>query len=351
MHRRYEKTKRVVIIVLVAGITGANYMLRRGQTDIAVFFQPLYFVPVILAAFWFGVRGAIATSASITVLYLPFAASYFRALEPYEFESILEVLVFNVVAVILGLFRDREQARLQQFLDAERLAGMGRAVSSVAHDMRLPLVAIGGFVRLVREKLLPDDPDREKLGIVIEETQRLECLIREMLDYSGGVRVHPAPEDVAPIVTESFAVVKEAASARRIRMLTRLQEALPQVCCDRGRIKQMLINLLANAIESSPEGGEVEVRVRHDKSGVILEVVDSGSGIPVPQRHRIFEPFFTTKSSGTGLGLPIVKKIVDAHDGTLQILDNPDRGLTFRIALPLGASYPAEAGQAEERAG
>ncbi len=345
LSRRYEKTNLAIIILLVAGISVANYTLRHNQIGFALIFQPLYFVPVILAAFWFGIRGAISTSAAITILYLPFATSYFRALTAFEIESVLEVLTLNIVAAMIGWLRDRERARQQQLVESERLAAIGRAVSSVAHDMKTPLVAIGGFARLARERFPADDPDREKLGIIIRETQRLEYLVCEMLDYSGSLRLSPAEENLARIIGESLAVVQEIAAGKGVQICGDIDHMLPQLVCDGMRIKQMLINLLTNAIDSSPEGGRVCVKARSANSEMILEVVDSGSGIPRAQRHLIFEPFFTTKSSGTGLGLPVVKKIVEAHLGALQIVENPDRGLTFRIALPMMSKSADEASQ------
>lgn len=97
----------------------------------------------------------------------------------------------------------------------------------------------------------------------------------------------------------------------------------------------MLINLLTNALDSSPQGMPVTVNAYRTETDLIVEVVDHGAGIPQKQRHLVFDPFFTTKVHGTGLGLPIVKKIVDAHQGMLEILDNADQGLTFRVVLPL----------------
>jgi signal transduction histidine kinase len=117
---------------------------------------------------------------------------------------------------------------------------------------------------------------------------------------------------------------------------------IPLLTCDGMRIRQMLINLLTNAIDSSPEDGLVTVQARFLGDGLVLDVVDCGAGIPRPQRPMVFDPFFTTKAHGTGLGLPIVRKIVEAHRGDLEILDNPDRGLTFRVLLPLFSGDDSE---------
>ena len=335
MHQQYDSVKRILLALLIVSITAANCVLRPGQVYVAFFLQALFFVPLLFSAFWYGFRGSILASVSIAILHLPFVIGRRQELTPDEIESLLEVMIYTMVAVALGFMRDRELERQRRLRDAERLAAMGRTVSSLAHDLKTPLVAIGGFARQVWKKLPEVDPDRERLSLVIRETQRLEHMVQDMLDFSGNLRLKRTEENIPQIAEESLAVVKEIAEEKKVQLRSRIDEPIPSLTCDGMRIKQMLINLLTNAIDSSPEGGLVTVQVRFHETGLVLEVIDSGAGIPRQQRHLVFDPFFTTKAHGTGLGLPIVKKIVEAHRGGLEILDNPDRGLTFRVLLPL----------------
>ncbi len=319
---------------MVGGISLATYVFHYSQVYYEYLLQALYFVPLIFSAFWFGLRGAVGTTALIFVLYSPFVLIHWRKFAPDELESLLEVVIYTFFAGVLGWLRDRDLAQQQRLRSAERLAATGKALSSLAHDMKTPLVAIGGFARLVLKKLPDEHPDRERLAIVIKETKRLEHMVSDMLDFSVDLRIEPASEEICCLVRESLLVVEEMASEKRIRLETRIEASLPPVTCDGMRIKQMLINLLTNAIDSSPEETSVTVNVHQNKSGLVVDVIDCGPGIPDGQRHQVFEPFFTTKAHGTGLGLQIVKKIVDAHQGKVEILDNPDRGLTFRVVLP-----------------
>jgi two-component system sensor histidine kinase HydH len=335
LHQQYDGVKKILLLLLITSITTGNCALKPGQVYIAFFLQALFFLPLLLSAFWYGFRGSILASAGIVILHLPFVIGRWRALTPDDIEGLLEVMIYIMVAVALGFMRDRELKRQRRLRDAERLAAMGRTVSSLAHDLKTPLVAIGGFARQVWIKLPEVDPDRERLSLVIRETQRLEHMVQDMLDYSGNLRLTRTEENIPQIAGESLAVVKEIAEEKRVQLQSRIDEPIPSLTCDGMRIKQMLINLLTNAIDSSPEGGLVTVQASFHGNGLVLDVVDSGSGIPRPQRHMVFDPFFTTKVHGTGLGLPIVKKIVEAHRGVLEILDNPDRGLTFRVRLPL----------------
>ena len=335
MHQPNDRIKKILLFLLIVSITAANCAFRPPQVYVAFFLQALFFMPLLLSAFWYGFHGSLLASLGIAILHLPFLISRWQELTPDDIESLLEIMIYIMVAVALGFMRDRELERQRRLRDAERLAAMGRTVSSLAHDLKTPLVAIGGFARQVWKKLPEVDPDRERLSLVIRETQRLEHMVQDMLDFSGNLRLTLMEENIPQIAQESLAVVKEIAKEKQVQLQSRIDEPIPSLTCDGMRIKQMLINLLTNAIDSSPEGGLVTVQARFHGSGLVLDVVDSGSGIPRQQRHMVFDPFFTTKAHGTGLGLPIVKKIVEAHRGGFEILDNPDRGLTFRILLPL----------------
>jgi two-component system sensor histidine kinase HydH len=335
LHQPYDSVKKVLLFFLIASITAANCFIRPGQVYAAFLLQALFFLPLLLSVFWYGFRGSILACAGIVIFHFPIMIGRWQEFMPNDFERLLEVAIYMMVALALGFMRDRELERLRRLTEIDRLVAMGRTVSSLAHDMKTPLVAIGGFARQVWEKLPEADPDRERLSLVIRETQRLEHMVQDMLDFSGNLRLTWTEENIPQIAEESLAVVKDIAREKKVLLQSRIDGQIPSLTCDGKRIKQMLINLLTNAIDSSPEGGLVTVQVRFHGDRLMLEVVDCGAGIPRQQRNLVFDPFFTTKAHGTGLGLPIVKKIVEAHQGGLEILDNPDRGLTFRILLPL----------------
>jgi signal transduction histidine kinase len=153
-----SKVSRIAIIaVLVAGISLLHYITQLGRAYEHYFYRELYFLPIILAAFWFALRGGLATSLTITVLYLPFIFGQQEGFSPSTFDNTIEILLFNVVAVTLGLLRNRELDHQYRLREAEGLAAMGKALSSVAHDMKTPLIAIGGYTSLVRKKLVESD--------------------------------------------------------------------------------------------------------------------------------------------------------------------------------------------------
>jgi signal transduction histidine kinase len=235
-----------------------------------------------------------------------------------------------------GMWKLIQREKAERALrESEGLAAIGRALSSVAHDMKTPLVAIGGFSRLVQGHLSEDSPDRRKLGIVLGETERLEKMVRDMLDFSRPLVLEKKNERLDHLVNESFVIVESTAQAKKITISYEFSPDLPEILVDPLRVRQALINVLMNAIQASPEDDEIIVRVRRKGSFLLVDIVDRGPGIPPAKRKEVFYPFITTKKGGTGLGLPIIKKIMEAHDGKAEILDNAGTGITFRMSFPL----------------
>jgi two-component system sensor histidine kinase HydH len=324
----------VLIALLVAGITFLHYATHFSSAYEHTIYRELYFLPVTLAAFAFGLRGCLATSLTITALYLPFVLLQGRGSPLYRFDSALEILLLNVVAVTLGILRNRERFIQRRLREAESLAAMGRALSGVAHDMKLPLMAIGGYTAFVMKKLGESDPNRQKLDVVVRQVQRLETMVKNMLDFSRPLHLEKCPTHLEKLLGDVAAVAREEAVCRGVELELQSHNGLAPVSVDPGRLEQAVLNLVSNAVQASKSGDPVELKAIAQGGEVAIEISDRGDGIPERKRSEIFTPFYTTKKGGTGLGLAIVKKIVEAHDGRLELMDNPDRGVTFRIVLP-----------------
>jgi len=335
MHRRGTEAKIAFVAFLVGGITFAHYFTEWNVHYYHIFYQGLYFLPVILAGFWFGLRGALAASLSITILYLPFTVVHWNGFSADDFNSVMEMVLYNVVALILGTLRDREAAVQRRLRESEGLASMGKMASCLAHDLKTPLIAIGGFARLVREGIEKKDFSFEgKLDIIIKETIRLRRMVEEMLDFSRPLELRLTQGNVNNIVNQSLAILSDLPYAKKVKFQNMSQQDLPLMILDSDRMKQALINLLTNAIEASPEDGTVAIDCYQKRRKLIIDIKDQGSGIPMSKREEIFCPFFTTKEGGTGLGLPIAKKIIEAHQGYLEAIENSGKGVTFRVTLP-----------------
>ncbi len=228
------------------------------------------------------------------------------------------------------------QTRLMQ---KERLAVIGEMAARVVHEVRNPLVSIGGFARLVRRGFNPDDPRSDYLRIISDEVARLERIVMELLDFSKPQnRLQLAPVDVNVLVHETLAMAsiegESQGDTHRVSIVERVDPALGPVTIDGDKIRQVLHNLVRNAIEAMPDSGELVVETAViDADRFRITVADNGPGIPVDRRERVFEPGFTTRQEGTGFGLAIAKRMVELHGGTLQLRDVP-RGCTFDIVLP-----------------
>lgn len=334
---RGEETRGRVIIVasLIILISVLHYVTGQGMLYYHLFYRDLYYLPLILAGFWFGVRGALLASLSITALFAPFIILTWQQDPVLDFDRILEVLLLNVVGIVLGILSDRENASHKQLEETSNLVAMGKAIAGVAHDIKTPLISIGGFIRLVRKHLSPESPDREKLELAVKETERLESLVKEMLDFSRPLALTIARNDVRTIVQSIAPLLQDQAKRRGVSIDTAVGSISISIECDENRMRQALLNLVGNAVEASPEGGQVRIRTTQERGRAIIDVVDEGPGIPAEIMDRIFIPFFTTKSGGTGLGLAIVAKIAQAHRGRVLGLKNPGRGMTFRLILPV----------------
>ncbi len=333
MLRYSTKTKVAVIVFLLMGMTALHYFTQKSQDYYHIFYRELYYLPIIMSGLWFGLRGGLIASISTCLLYSPLVFMNWEGFSANDFDIIMELVLYNVVAMLLGILADRERKNQALLRRAERLASMGQALSGVAHDIKTPLVAIGGYVRLVQKNFKKENPSYKKLDIVIGEILRLEKMVKDMLDFSRPLKLHRTIEDIGEVIEEGVLIVEPEAKKRRIQIKAPEDKDPVLIAFDRTRIKQVFINLLMNAIQASRKGGVVSVSVTEDKKHINIDIADCGCGLP-SEDEQIFTPFYTTKREGTGLGLATVKKIVQAHDGNISIVRNTPEGSTFRLMLP-----------------
>ena len=186
---------------------------------------------------------------------------------------------------------------------------------------------------MVHDHLDEGSGDRSKLEIVISEVRRLEAMLKDILDFSKPLELDKSFQDVNGLILESLLMVDDVARERELKIETHFAD-LPPVFCDPTRIKQIIINLVMNAIQASPPGRTVSVSTGIRGKRLLIDVTDCGCGVPVQKRDEIFTPFVSTKKEGTGLGLAISKKIVEAHKGDIQVLSNAEEGATLRVSFP-----------------
>ena len=222
---------------------------------------------------------------------------------------------------------------------------MVQFISNVSHELRTPLTSIKGYTETLIEGVDDENLQKRWLHIIFDEARRLERLINDLLDLSmleaEQVDLNFKLTDVTPIINRSISVLQQLAEKDEVTIESEYEEDLPQVVIDEDRIKQVLLNLIHNAVKYSPRGSSVVIQVKKLTREVEVTVTDQGTGIPQSHLKHIFERFYrveknrTGKGAGRGLGLAIARHIVEAHGGNIGARSNMGKGSTFYFTLPL----------------
>jgi PAS domain S-box-containing protein len=228
---------------------------------------------------------------------------------------------------------DAERKRLRErLLHTERLSALGEMAARIAHEVRNPLVSIGAAAQVVAEELGPASPVGGEVQAIVREVRRLDAIVTDFLRFARPRRADRKNVDLAPVVQESVALVRAKAPHHELKVVI---DGSIVARADPDGIKQVLLNVLLNAVEATPEG-LVECEARPIDESVEVTVADRGPGVPPAQRSRVFDPFFSTKTRGTGLGLSVSKQIIDEHQGRIRLLPRRGGGTRVVIVLPIG---------------
>jgi two-component system sensor histidine kinase HydH len=248
-----------------------------------------------------------------------------------------DVLLGNIL-----LFKDLTEVRTlrREVARSQRLASVGRLAAGVAHEIRNPLSSIKGFATYFKERY-PDRPDDQQTAdIMIQEVDRLNRVVGQLLEFARPVPVKPKPVALQALLNDSIKLIEDRAAEKDISIKTQNNIEVQEVWIDPDRINQVLLNLYLNAIDSMESGGELKVEISSDgqRRDVLIQVSDTGCGISREDLSRIFEPYFTTKSTGTGLGLAIAHNIVEAMGGRIKVNSEPGKGTVFSVTIPFPKS-------------
>lgn len=227
---------------------------------------------------------------------------------------------------------------------AERLSAIGEMAATVAHDIRNPLVAIGGFARTLLADTPQDDARRGPLEVIVEEVTRLEGIVTKVLDEARPVSPVGRAVQMNRILEEAVKLLDRELVDARIVVRLQLDPGLPSVVADSDRLFEMVLNIIRNAIEAMPDGGTLTIATLPVAERVEIRFGDTGGGVPEAIRERIFSPFFTTKPAGSGLGLSVANQVVLEHGGSIGVDSVVGSGSTFTVTLPTGIE--ADDGQA-----
>ncbi len=240
------------------------------------------------------------------------------------------------------LFKDlREVQALQKALArSQRLASLGSLAAGVAHEIRNPLSSIKGFATYFRERYSHIPEDQEVSLIMIQEVDRLNRVVSQLLAFAKPVAIAKQPVPISDVIYKTLKLMELQSHDRQINIETKIPPGLPLVPMDPDQMGQVLLNLLLNSVEALDRGGRIIISVMLNQDRLILQISDNGSGISETDLSQIFDLYFTTKTSGTGMGLAIVHNIVEAHDGDIKVESLAEKGTTVTIRLPIENESP-----------
>jgi two-component system sensor histidine kinase HydH len=235
------------------------------------------------------------------------------------------------------ILRDlREVRRLQQEVKRkEKLAAIGSLAAGVAHEIRNPLSSIKGFATLFRTRFAPDSTEHGAAEIMIHEVDRLNRVVTELIEYARPSHVAARKTDFRDMIAHSLSLIKQDVQQAGVHVETDIPDDVEEVFLDPDRMQQCLLNIYLNAVQAMPRGGTLRVEgFRHPDGRLGMRISDTGKGIPAQDLSKIFDPYYTTKNRGTGLGLAMVLKIVEAHHGEITVDSKEGQGTMITILLP-----------------
>jgi len=349
MGKKSNKLRIVLIVLLLVCITFLHYITEMGQIYYHIFYRQLYFLPLILSGFWFGLKGGLTTSLSITALYFPFTLIHWHNLSSQDFDRIMEILLFNIIAPGLGYLSDLRKTEAKARIEAEHMARKQAEsadqiksdfLSIVSHELRTPLVSIIGYNDLLLDgvagKLTEEQVDALKK--IDRNSKSLLGLINAILDFNRleAKSVEAKEIEIPDLIEEIKSETQTLMSESGLDFVFKIETGLPPVKTDPSKLKIVLKNLIDNAIKFT-EKGSITVNVYKCNNGIEFSVSDTGIGISPGDLSIIFEPFrqiespLTRRHGGAGMGLYIAKQLVELLGGTINVESEVGKGSTFRV--------------------
>jgi two-component system sensor histidine kinase HydH len=305
----------------------------------------LCYIPIVLAAFWFGIRGGIITAMTIS----GFAFLYIR-IRPVSSPSDLygefaEIAFYFAIGGFAGILLDSERSSRRRreeaerrLLRAERLSLIGQMVASIAHEIKNPLGSIKGAVQILCDKTTPESDRKEFTAIIEKEVDRLDKVVKDYLTFARPSPASIARIDLNEILRTVIKQMKFQFDEHDISVVFE-PEDIQVINGDPDKLRDLFLNIMLNSLQAMPGGGKIEIvcrnKVENSAGRIEARIGDSGPGVAPENLNRIFEPFFSTKAQGTGLGLATARAIVTEHGGSIRVESVEGKGTTFIIDFPI----------------
>ena len=300
----------------------------------------LCYIPIVIAASWFGLRGGIWMATVISVLALPYIF-YFGGFHVNLSSELIEIIFYFAIAILAGGLIGREakiryqheQSKLQ-LERSHKLSMIGQMAAGVAHEIKNPLASIKGAFEILSADSPVTEEKKEFQDIVFKEIKRIDGTVMEFLEFARPKEFELKRVKLGEILESALKQFQNQIAKAGLKLESNIAENI-YINADSEKIHQVIINFILNAIEASPKGGSLAIALIKNGGYAKMIFKDSGIGFAAHETERIFEPFYTTKPKGTGLGLAIVKSIIERHGGSISVSSDQIKGAMFTIVLPV----------------
>ena len=324
-----ESFKLVLIATLVVVISILHYSRIHGNMELHILHRELFFIPILLTCFWFGLRAGMTIAVIVSLIYAPFI--FFAHATPHNTlpAVIIQILVFNLIAFGFGWLVERQRVQQKEVLEAESLSTLGRAAIAVGHEMKDLLGALKGLAEKAR--------DQGCIGLgenFEQEMSRLEQMVGILSSFVTTKPVQLFSHDMNEVIREKLQHLKRAANKVGVNLEISLDEGGCPSMVDEHAIGRVLETIIRNGLEVSDRGQTIHVRSRRSGSFCTIEIEDEGPGIKPEHLSNIFKPFFTTKKTGQGLALAAARKSLRDMGGDIQVASYLGHSATFTLTIP-----------------
>jgi signal transduction histidine kinase len=334
MVKRFKQKKYfsgIAIAALILFITYLHYSTAHGILPLHGIYRELYFIPLLFGALRFGLKGTLITYLLITVLYVPYIFMSWTGVFISELNRLLDILILGLFAFLAGFLIDRDRMHREQLQRDHYLANIGQVATTIVHDLKNPLVTILGFARRIKEGKGKTDTAVQE---IIDSAENMQKIVHDVLDFAKPLQLELKEDDIKNVIKRAYEFCKVKAEGQGVTISTNLPSKPVNVAVDSFHLERAIANLITNAIEASHKGQNIMVDVIPEKYYLAIRIKDEGSGMDKETLENIFIPFYSKKSGGTGLGMPIAKKIIEGHQGRIYVDSKPGRGTEITMRLP-----------------
>ena len=369
-----------VIFILVIIISVLHYTTPTMKWQYHLIYMQSYFIPILIAAFQFVIRGGLGVAIAVSILYLPHIMLQWGGLVENNLMRFMQIVLYNIIGFLTGLKAQREMEETikykntadqlesslntvrqqsdklaeleEQLRQTDRLAVIGELTSSLAHEVRNPLGSIRGAVEIIIDEDTSENKKTEFSKILIDETERISTVLENYLSFAKKKKQQDSEYVYQEIIKNVIMMLSTQARKKRIEIVSTMPDDPILLKGDPNDLWQILMNIILNAIQAITDGGMVTLKLfetdemesdKQSENNVLHEydrllnlmISDNGPGISKSDLEKIFKPFYTTKANGSGLGLAIVKRIIDSNNWIINVTSTKNAGTKFVIIIPI----------------